>query len=143
METLILGYGNTLRSDDGAGQQVAETVAEWSVAGVKAVAIQQLTPDWADAIATAKRVIFVDAVASETEEVAIQPLKPQPNPAILGHTCDPRSLLALAQTLYGNAPEAYLLLIPAFNFEFGETLSLRTQQGVERALAAIRALISD
>jgi hydrogenase maturation protease len=26
---LVIGYGNTLRGDDGVGYQIAETVADW------------------------------------------------------------------------------------------------------------------
>ena len=37
--TLIIGYGNTLRSDDGVGPRLAQTVADWRLPGVRSLAL--------------------------------------------------------------------------------------------------------
>ena len=77
MNFLVIGYGNTLRSDDGAGQRVAEKIGQWELPGVGALAVHQLTPELAENIAQADAVIFVDAVATNSENpvsVKIQPL---------------------------------------------------------------------
>jgi len=65
VDYLIIGYGNTLRGDDGAGPRVAEVVAGWSLPNVRAISAAQLTPELAEALAGAEVVIFVDAQVSQ------------------------------------------------------------------------------
>jgi hydrogenase maturation protease len=59
--TLIIGYGNPLRGDDGLGWQVAGELAKCVDALISAVAVQQLTPELAEPVSDADLVIFVDA----------------------------------------------------------------------------------
>ena len=59
---LVLGYGNTLRRDDGVGVRAAELMAaDPRFAGVEVLTAYQLTPELSLDIATASLVIFVDA----------------------------------------------------------------------------------
>ena len=144
MNFLVIGYGNTLRSDDGAGQKVAQTIAEWQLTGVQCLAVQQLTPELAENIANADVVIFVDAVATNSDNpnpVQVQLLPVEAINSSLGHHGNPRSLLAYAQILYGKVPKAYGVLIPAINFDFGETFSTVTQQGIEIAVNEIKQIL--
>ena len=140
---LIIGYGNTLRSDDGAGQKVATIVAAWKLKNVRSLAVQQLTPELAADIAEAEAVIFVDAIAaSKNPQVTIQNLESGDNHYSCGHSFNPRSLLNFTQAVYGRVPPSYWLLIPAENFEFGETLSLTTQNGIKLALNKLQEMVN-
>jgi Ni,Fe-hydrogenase maturation factor len=58
-----------------------------------------------------------------------------------GHGCDPCSLLALTQSVYGRCPQAWWLEVPAQNFTAGEALSETAQWGVSQELQEIAALI--
>ncbi len=59
---LVIGYGNTLRRDDGVGVRAAELMAaDPRFAGVEVLTAYQLTPELSLDIATASLVIFVDA----------------------------------------------------------------------------------
>lgn len=144
MNFLVIGYGNTLRSDDGAGQIVAKKIAEWELPGVRSLAVHQLTPELAENIARADTAIFVDAVATNSESpvsVKIQKLQPEAENTSFGHSCNPRSLLALTEILYGKVIKAYWVLIPAVNFEVGEELSSSTQRAIDIALNQVKQLI--
>ena len=57
MAFLIIGYGNTLRGDDGAGRRVVEALADTLPPGA-AVSLHQLTPEWAETISHVDHVIF-------------------------------------------------------------------------------------
>ncbi|MGD1701194.1 hydrogenase maturation protease [Dapis sp. BLCC M229] len=160
-EILIIGYGNTLRSDDGAGQRVAELVAEWNLQNVRSLPVHQLTPELAEPISQAELVIFVDAYPATSEQgLQVHQLctppssHSSPSPSSphtllqresqglnIGHTVDPRSLLALSQFLYNNAPAAWWILVPAVNFEFGESFSPKTTENIQYSLAQIRQII--
>lgn len=140
LKVLVIGYGNTLRSDDGAGKIVANEVAKRRWENVRSLCVHQLTPELAQEIACASTVIFVDASLSDSETLQVKRLIPQPTAISLGHLGEPRSLLALTQAIYGKIPPAYWILIPAVNFEFGEKLSPITEGAVMAALEEIKCL---
>ncbi len=146
MNYLVIGYGNSLRGDDGAGQRVAELVNDWQLDRVRSLSLHQLTPELAADIAEAETVIFVDAT-SPTEEPSTQiqvvPIQAQSTPTHWAHFQDPRSLLALTQRVYGTAPPSWWILIPAVDFEFSEQFSAITQQGIIDALIQIKELINN
>ncbi|MCF4965959.1 hydrogenase maturation protease [Nostoc sp. CMAA1605] len=135
---MVIGYGNELRSDDGIGQQIANEIANWHLPSVKSLAIQQLTPDLAASLAKTDLAIFVDAcLPTDDWDVQIQPLSPSDDLDNSVHICDPRSLLALTQALYGYSPTAWLVTIPGFNFEIGDRLSRIAEIGKSLALLKI------
>jgi hydrogenase maturation protease len=144
MNYLVIGYGNTLRSDDGAGQIVANQIATWNSPNVRSLAVHQLTPELAEDIANVDLVIFVDAVIlskQNAEKIEIKTLEVDNKYLNLGHTENPRSLLYLSKILYKKLPIAYWILIPVFNFDFGEEISFLTQQGITQAIEAIKQII--
>ena len=137
---LVIGYGNTLRSDDGVGAKVAAAVAELALPGVTVLVRHQLTPELAETISEARAVIFVDAAADASTEVQVRRLEPAGGAQLMAHAADPRTLLALAKQLFGRCPPAWWLTIPVENLEFGEELSPLARRGFETALEKIRAL---
>ena len=152
MNYLVIGYGNTLRSDDGAGQIVANQIATWQLPNVQSLAVHQLTPELAENIANSDTVIFVDAVISakqNSEKIEIKTLKCDRGACAgrnrkysnSGHTENPRSLLYLSKIIYNKSPLAYWVLIPAINFDFGEQITSITEQGITQALKTIKKII--
>ncbi|HKI36616.1 MAG TPA: hydrogenase maturation protease [Candidatus Baltobacteraceae bacterium] len=135
---LVIGYGNELRRDDGVGPRVARTVAAWGVPGVLAVALPQLTPELAEAVAGASEVFFVDASAGNDTGVRVRPVRPEVEQPLLGHTSSPPALLALAEVLYGRRPRAWLVTVPAPDLDFGEELSSAAARGMDEALSYLR-----
>ena len=143
MTCLVIGYGNTLRNDDGAGQIVAEKVANWKLNNLRAIAVHQLTPELAANLAEVEQIIFVDAYpACDQRTVQTYPLQPLATMTLKSHTSDPRVLLTLTETLYNHCPQAWWVLIPGVNFELGEELSPLTQNGITEALAQIQSLLN-
>lgn len=140
---LVVGYGNTLRSDDAAGPLVAEIVAGWGVPGATVLAPRQLTPELAEALAAARLAVFVDAcVGRAGDAIRVEAVRPSAGGPALGHIGDPGYLLELAQAVYGRRPEAtWLVTIPATDFGPGERLSPTARRGIEAALERIAALI--
>jgi hydrogenase maturation protease len=135
---VVIGYGNALRGDDGAGPRVATAVAGWGLPQVQALAVHQLTPELAETLAAARLALFVDSrLPGHGNDVTVQTLHPAPATASLGHTSDPRQLLALAQALYGRYPPAWLITIPGSNFQPGQALSVETHRATEEALRQI------
>jgi hydrogenase maturation protease len=125
---LVIGYGNELRRDDAAGPRAAGAVAAWRLPGVEGIATHQLTPELAERIGEAERVVFVDA--GQGDVVLTRPMVPGRAAKVLGHTGEPRELLALAEALYGRRPEAWLVTLPAPELGYGEGLSEAAEHGL-------------
>jgi len=144
---VVIGYGNDLRSDDASGRRVADEIARQHLPGVLVRSVHQLTPELTEALGTASLAVFVDAryAHDEEDDVRVERIlldAPTPTTA-LGHFGDPRDLLRLTRTLYGRAPQAWWVTIPATEFRFGETLSPRASEGVEKAIREVRRLLAD
>jgi hydrogenase maturation protease len=137
---LVVGYGNTLRSDDGVGPKVAEAIAALDLPGVETLACALLTPELADPVSRAKVVVFVDAAVDAPREVQLRPLAPAESSQILAHAAAPPTLLALARDVFGHAPEAWWLTIPVENLSLGEDFSELAQRGFAIAVEKIKAL---
>jgi len=137
---LVIGYGNTLRGDDGVGQRVAEAVGSLGLPGVRTLGCQQLSPEHADPISHADAVVFVDAAVDAPKGVQLRPLEPGESSQLMAHAADPRTMLALARDVFGHDPQAWWLTIPAVNLEFSETLSPEAKRGCDEAVKRIQAL---
>ena len=141
--TLVIGYGNSLRRDDGIGLKVATAVAELDRTEVTTQTVHQLTPELAATLSEFDRVIFVDA-AVNCEQVQLERLQPETiQGRQMGHFCDARSLLVLSQLLYHHTPEAFLITIPVADLDFGEEFSSLAEKGAAEALRIIEELLTE
>lgn len=135
---MVIGYGDDLRSDDGIGQRVANAIESWRLSTVQSLAVHQLTPELAVTLASADLAIFVDAsTKAEAVDVQVRSLLPPAMNLMSENLADPRSLLALTQSLYGHCPSAWWVTIPGINFEFGDRISPTAEQGIAIALVKI------
>jgi len=135
---LVIGYGNTLRGDDGVGPRVAEAVARLALPGVCARAFPLLTPELAEPISKAGVVIFVDAAVDAPRDVRMRKLAPAASSQVMAHAASPATLLALARDVFGRAPEAWWLTIPVEELGIGETLTPLAQRGVAVAIEEVK-----
>jgi hydrogenase maturation protease len=144
LATLIIGYGNTLRGDDGVGRYLADRITELNWPHCQVLSVHQLTPELAAAIALVDQVIFIDAQSVDLDSspsLSIESLEPMENQGEFGHRGNPAELLMLTKLLYDKTVKAWWVLIPAVNFDYGETLSPMTQLAQLEALARIWQLV--
>jgi hydrogenase maturation protease len=139
MKALVIGYGNALCRDDGVGPFIAGQIA--SSPNLRVIACQQLTPELAEPVSQADRVIFVDAHAEiPPGEIAVQSVEPRKSALI--HQLGAGTLLDWSRELYGHAPEAVLIGIGAESFDLGEGLSPAVQRAAQKALETIQGIIA-
>ena len=149
---LVVGYGNTLRSDDGIGWRAASLLADDPrLGGVEVLAIHQLAPELALDFSRVSLVILIDAGADNPPgEISVQSLAPDVDAGVPGgapgathgpgatsHHVGPTELLALARALYGAAPAALVVRVGVAEMEIGEALS----PAVSAALPAIADVV--
>ena len=137
---LLIGYGNTLRSDDAVGPLVAQEVEALHLPGMNVLTCHVLTPELAAPISQARKVVFVDATVDNSREVHFRALTPADSSHVMAHTADPRTLLALARDVFGHAPEAWWLTISVENLEVGEEISAHARRGIAQAVQEIQKL---
>ena len=131
---LILGYGNPGRGDDGLGPALASRMAERGWPGVEVQIDYQLTVEHAMDLARARRVVFVDARVDGTEPFDFAVAAPSRAGDIASHSLSPETVLALAETLYDSAPEAWILGISGAEFgRVHEGLSDTARRNLDRA----------
>jgi hydrogenase maturation protease len=140
---LVIGYGNTLRRDDGAGCLAADLVRGWSRPGVRSFSVTQLTPELALDLSSSRLAIFVDArTDSRSTGVRVETVNPLDEGSFsLLHGITPRSLSSLVMAAFGRSPPCWMVSIPAEDFSLGEGLSEVALRGVRDSLTAIEGLI--
>jgi hydrogenase maturation protease len=140
VKTLVIGIGNPLAGDDGAGQAVAH-----GLDGMPDVTVRichQLTPELAVDVASADRVVFVDAAQEGALTVRrVRADRPVPAGSPLTHAMGPETVVAMAQRLYGRRPRAYLVTVPGASFRLGAGLSASVHRLIPSAVAAVKRLL--
>ena len=144
-DALVVGYGSPLRGDDAVGRVVAEEVEMLALPGVEVRLgtnhgdVEALVPEVIEAMAGRDRVIFVDATV-DSDRVDVAPVK-QRRSSTSSHHADPGALLALMSDIGMEAPEAYLVSVPAVDVSLGEELSPVTRRAVSEAIEEVRRLV--
>jgi hydrogenase maturation protease len=135
-DLLVIGYGNTLRRDDGVGPLVAEAIEAKKLPRVWSLSLPQLAPEHGECLSRVKAVIFVDA-AIDVGEVKLRKLEPATSSRVTTHAVSAPTLLAIAREYFDRAPRAWMLTIPGSDFSFGEDLSPEAAKAVDKAIAEI------
>jgi hydrogenase maturation protease len=138
--TLIIGWGNPGRVDDGLGPAFIAAVSETRLPDVVLDSDYQLTMEDAAEVARYDRVLFVDADRRGPAPFTMRKLEPSTDAASFStHSVAPGAVLTLARDLFHATPEAWLLGIRGYEFDrFGEGLSPRAGANLARAVEFIR-----
>jgi len=152
--TLLLGYGNPDREDDGVAWHILCALA--AKLGLAAPASYeeefpqspnidfafylQLTPEMAEEIVAYEQVCFVDAhTGNIPEAVRMIAVDSEFQRSPFTHHLTPQSLLSMCETLYQKKPEASLLSVRGYRFLFTRELSAETAALVPEAVRLLEA----
>lgn len=144
---LIVGVGNLLRSDDGAGWALARQLTAALTANganVQERFVQQLLPELAAEVAElAPRALVVADCNAKAQAAELHRLEGNPAAGEIGsHGLTPRQLLALAVRLYEFGGAAWLATVPGSYFVHGEGLSEATEQAIAAAAPKLAAQLA-
>jgi len=141
-KTLVIGYGNDSRNDDGVGWHVVAELQKRTLPGVTFETAHQLEVDFAETVRDYDRVIFVDAAIPESPRAWWrEDVVPGFQSHAVAHFLTPADVLGLSQTLSGRAPTGVLFSIRGHDFNFGTALSPATQQAAREVVTEIAALL--
>ncbi len=156
--TLVIGFGNLDRADDGVAFHVInalrrrlgqETLGEDDSgleelgAEVDSVFLTQLVPELMDTLAGYEQVIFVDAhVYENLNRLHCAPVRLEYTPPTFTHHLTPSALLALVKALCHSELTGHIVSIRGYNFDFHRDLSADTQALVQPAVECIVQLLA-
>jgi hydrogenase maturation protease len=157
LKTIIIGYGNLDRADDGVAFAVinefrrllGQNTLDEGETGLHdlnhendSIFMSQLVPEIMEEVTCYNRIIFVDAhVGPDMEDLNCSPVFPQYVSSSFTHHMTPSAFLAFLETLYRCQPEAHLVSVRGHDFDFKRTLSSQVQALVKPAADAILKLI--
>jgi hydrogenase maturation protease len=139
--TLVIGYGNPGRMDDGLGPAAAAAIAKLDLGGVTTTDNYQLVIEDAIDVAEHDVVWFVDATREGEGPCAIERIAPAFDVTFTSHVVSPQTILAIAAQQFGKMPDAFLVSIRGYEFDLAETLTERARENLALAVSHMRERI--
>jgi Ni,Fe-hydrogenase maturation factor len=103
----------------------------------------QLIPEIMELLAGYNKIIFVDAhVGSDMKDLNCSPVLAEYVSSSFTHHMTPSALLAFLKTMYQCEPQAHLVSIRGYDFDFKRTLSPQEQALVQPAVDAILKVVN-
>ena len=137
--TLVCGYGNPGRSDDGLGPALISrlrTAARWRARpDIVGTSRLQLNVEDSLAISGYDRVIFVDAARRGPDPFRFRDIRPAKGWSFSTHALPPEAVLAWCAELYGKRPRASVLAVRGHRWVLFEGLSAGAERNLGRAEA--------
>ena len=142
-DTLVLGWGNPGRGDDGLGPEFVNQIECLNLPGVVTDSDYQLQVEDAAEVARYRRVLFVDADRRGAAPFWLERLQPREGGLSFStHSVSPGALLAMVRDLFQARPEAWILGIRGYKFDaFDENLSARARANLDEAVEYLKAAV--
>ncbi len=132
---LVIGYGNPGRQDDGLGPAAAAAIEKLCWDHLTVFDTYQLNIEDAIDVAEHDIIWFVDATKVGAAPYSVTPLAPAFETDFTSHLVRPEVVLALAEHYYGRTPQAFLLGIRGYEFEFVEELTASATDNLRLAVS--------
>lgn len=109
--------------------------------GLQVCYTQQLMPEMAEMLAEMDTVVFMDAHVPEAtfQPIHWEEIRPLFRPSMVSHHFKPEVLIAWCSSLYGHAPQAFVLSVLGIAYDFGTELS---PDAADRACEAAHLLVA-
>jgi hydrogenase maturation protease len=129
-QTLVVGFGSTLRGDDALGRIVCQRLRSIvDSARVKVIDQTAPTPELAAEVAAATLVVFLDASADgPADEVVTRRLNATTLDHAMAHSLALGTIVELADRLYNRQPPAYLISFRGESFGISDNLLSSTAE---------------
>ncbi len=152
-KTLIIGYGNPDREDDGVAWHILKGLARQfdlsfpetyqdeiiqTNENLQLFFDLQLMPEIADEMEIYSRICFVDAhTGALKDDLNFQVLESKFQNSPLTHHMTPQTLLSILDSAYQHKPEAILVSVRGYQFGFENSLSPQTRNLANLAIERI------
>ncbi|MBS4013960.1 MAG: hydrogenase maturation protease [Bacteroidetes bacterium] len=146
-KTLVYGYGNPGRQDDGLGARIIELIDKWidenSIKDIFTDCNYQLNIEDSALIADYEKVVFVDAsVVEDVKDFKLESI--EPNDATIEftmHAVSTSYVVDLCRKIYNKTPESHVLHIKAYEFDFKEELTPKASENMLKAFEFLKSYL--
>ncbi|MDD5757647.1 MAG: hydrogenase maturation protease [Desulfobulbaceae bacterium] len=132
--TLVIGFGNTIRTDDNAGIWIAEQLSALHLSGVVVQTQHQLSLDLLEEFHSFSRLLFIDAAAKGEAIIFEKVGRSERAIPPSTHHLTPADLIRMYEQLYGEMIEAFFCTVLGDFFDFGTELSPKGRLRAEKAV---------
>lgn len=143
--TLIYGYGNPGRQDDGLANELIEKIElakkQGDFKNIDTDSNYQLNIEDAEIVSNYERVIFVDASVEEIQDIAFTKVKPSDAKVEFSmHAVSPSFVVDLCRKMYEKEPEVFLLHIKGYEWDFMEELTENARINLDKAYSLLKKI---
>ena len=135
----IVGYGNTLRGEDGFGVDVLTELQKHPLEDTKLISAFQLTPELALELQEFDEIIFIDAAHSENNHYALACNLEKPMQNLLSHHISIWMILSMLNTLYNSFPKYQIYSMLTDSYDLIEDRE-KYEQNIVKVVSAINHL---
>ena len=144
---LVYGYGNPGREDDGLGVLLAQKTEQWAMEnGFENITVEtnyQLNIEDAEIVSNYDTVIFADASQEEIDGFEFDRINPSDaRVEFTMHAVSPSYIVYLCNDLFRKFPEAYLLHIKGYRWNFREGITKEAECNLEQAFLFLKEKLS-
>lgn len=130
---LIIGIGNSGRSDDGIGWLISNIIEE-EFPMTEVIYRYQLQVEDAELISRFQSVIFIDATKEKTNKgFFFRSCNPVNNFSFSSHSLDPETVLWLENDLFRTYPKSFLMGVEGYSWELSCEMSKKGYSNMEKA----------
>ncbi len=145
---LVYGYGNPGRQDDGLGAAFIQMLENWLIENpfpqISTDCNYQLNIEDAAAVSDKTLVVFVDASQEDIEDYSFTKVEGSDARVEFSmHAVSTSFVIDLCQKIYGKVPEAWLLHIRGYEWDFKEELTLPAQRNLELAFGFLTKFLDE
>jgi len=136
MRTLLIGYGNPGRGDDGLGPALADAIEALGLPDLKVDIDFQLNVEDAWEMNGYDCAIFADAAVAGDEPFFFKEVVPEDSPEFSSHAASPAGVLKLAKNLFNAKVRGFVIGIRGYEFDvFGAPITPKAQENLRLAIA--------
>lgn len=130
---LIIGIGNPGRRDDGLGAEAVTRLEARGLAGIEYETGYQLNIEDGLTCSEHDLVVFIDAARGLDRAFSFEPMMPSFEIPAISHALSPAAVLAVAASVFGKKPEAWVLAVRGRDWDEGEGLSADAARDLDEA----------
>ena len=141
-KTIVVGVGNTLRSDDGVGIFICSELEKKNLLGLSVLTTHQLHIELVEELKDFETIVIIDAGANPKSEVSFYPITEHKSKGIhSSHNIDATLLYSLLQKLYPSDRSFYVCEIQVQSFDLGDSLTTLAISNAEKAINLLTEFI--
>ncbi|MFN8253828.1 MAG: hydrogenase maturation protease [Ferruginibacter sp.] len=140
---LLIGVGNTIKSDDGIGAYICSCIHSMQLPGVRVLTVHQLDSTLMEDLVASGIIIIADACVEDTNVSFLKLNAGGPAGVTSPHYMSAALLMQMTKLIHNIELPLYVCSVAGYDFSTGEQLSDRAKKNADKAVSIISTWIKD